>query len=97
MKLVEKNNGYEIHDLENGYTVVKEKCSWNSRGFKLTVRADRDTYLPDIYDNSDSKDLKTTFTVQTTAYGSMEPEEILKVIEGYKTALEAVEILKSNF
>lgn len=99
MKLVEKHNGYEIYDIENGYTVIKEYCSWISRGFRLQFNPENGSYLPQIYDSIDC--LKYTdsgvdfaFEIQTTSYGVLEPDEINKVINGYKTALVTIEFVK---
>lgn len=61
----------------------------------------RKEYLPDIaYSLVDiGEDGKKTkdFKIQTTAYGSLSPTEIKKVIKGYQEAIEVVGALKSRF
>lgn len=106
MKLIGNRNGTEIYDLENGYVVEKEACSWIPRGYMLTFctgHAGRySKYLPDIYDcirSRCSKDSESqwAFRIQTTAYGCQYPDEIEKVISGYQTALEAIRMVKEAF
>lgn len=102
MKLVEKHDGYEIYDIENGYTVTKEACSWVSRGFRLQFNAESSSYLPQIYDSIDcikyrDSGLDFAFEIQTTSYGSLEPEEINKVISGYHTALDTIKMVEEAF
>lgn len=91
MKLVEEANGYKLYDLENGYFVTKENCSWNCIGFRLSIHSENN-YLPDIYVKYDKE---ISYKIQTTSYGALVPEEIAKVIEGYHVALQTVEIVKS--
>lgn len=78
------------------YTVTYENGSFYKR---ISVTKDwNNRFLPDIYYSEDifgRRDPK--FTIETTAYGALKPEEIKKVIEGYQEALEAVEILTANF
>lgn len=102
MKLVEKHDGYEIYDIENGYIVTKETCSWIPRGFKLQFNSEIDSYLPQIYDSIDclkyrDSGLDFVFEIQTTSYGSLAPEDINKVISGYHTALNTVKIVEEAF
>lgn len=56
-------------------------------------------YLPDIYFHNlfYKKDDEKTFTIQTTSYGSLNAEEIQKVVEGYQEALEVVKVLTESF
>ena len=64
----------------------------------LSLKDERDNYIPKIYYEDDFFGTsKPRFEIQTTAYGSMNPEEIKKVIAGYQEAIEAVEILTKNF
>ena len=39
----------------------------------------------------------TNFKIQTASYGSVPPNEIKKVIEGFKIALDTIDIIKNNF
>lgn len=100
MKLVDNRNGIEVYDLENGYRVAKEPCSWISRGYILRIYAALDSkYLPNIYDYVDCADEKSEFAfrIKTTSYGSMPPDEIQKMISGFQTALETIQIIEETF
>lgn len=102
MKLVKKHEGYEIYDIENGYTVTKEVCSWIPRGFRLQFYSGYENYLPEIYDSINTlkyknSELDFAFEIQTTSYGSLAPEEISKVIAGYHTALDTIKIVEEAF
>ena len=99
MKLIDKRNGYEVYDMGNGYTVAKEICSWISKGYRFQFYSDFNSYLPDIYDHSDSEcaDTGFFFEVQTTSYGSLPLEEIEKLIKGYQTALDTIRSIKEAF
>lgn len=57
----------------------------------------RSHYIPEIEYHDGFFDGEEEFTIQTTAYGSMNAQEIKKVIAGYQEAVEAVEILNKNF
>ena len=102
MKLIKSRPGREIYDMENGYTVVKEECSWLQRGFQLRFWAERDDFLPDIFDcvggigNSENSD-GFKFEIQTTSYGALSPDDIEKVIDGYKKALDTIKEIERAF
>lgn len=77
---------------------------WNSRDgldyVRMYVRInggfDNENYMPKIYYNDDwFGEKKPHFTIQTTSYGDMKPEEIRKVIAGYQEAIEVVSILEA--
>lgn len=62
-------------------------------GYKFSFYPDRSIrYLPDIYDYGES-----AFRIQTTSYGSLPPEEIRKLIAGYQTALNAIQMVEEAF
>ncbi len=56
-----------------------------------------ESYLPEIYIDCGiwGKD-EPKFKIQTTSYGSLESEEIQKVIPGYNVAMEVVELIKKQ-
>ena len=79
---------YTVTTYEDGksYKRVAVSKDWDER------------YLPEInYCDDILGEKAPEFKIQTTAYGALKPEEIEKVVEGYKEALEAVEILTANF
>ena len=83
------------------YEVVKYSTKYSDGTFysRISVSRNREhEYLPDIYfEDGVFGNNKKEFKIQTTAYGALAPDEILKVIDGYNTALEAVKILTKNF
>lgn len=102
MKLIDKKNGREVYDMENGYMLVKEDCPCIKRGFRLEIWIKKDDFLPDISDYVDSlSNSEATkefdFHIQTTSYGSLPPEEIEKVIQGFRIALDTIEQIKRKF
>lgn len=102
MKLVQREHEAELYDMENGYFVTKEPCSWIRRGFRFMFNADRNSYLPDIYDNINSLSYKEeqlyfSFSIQTVSYGALPPEEIRKVISGYQTAIDTIKTVEEFF
>lgn len=59
-------------------------------------------FLPDIYYNKYSikgNDFVQSreFKIQTSSYGSLHPAEIQQIIDGYKEALDVVNILTEKF
>ncbi len=57
-----------------------------------------DEYAPEIYYNDGCwEKCKSTFEIQTAAYGAKSPDEIKKIIRGYEEAVEVAEILIMNF
>ena len=56
---------------------------------------DRNSYTPEIHRHREFGTRKSIWKIQTTAYGSKEPEDIRKVIEGYERALKMVELLET--
>ena len=54
-------------------------------------------YLPDIYARYDCNYDTVDFEIQTTAYGTIKPEEIGKVIAGYQEAQELALTLRKMF
>lgn len=103
MKLVDKRNGIELYDLENGYQVAKELCTWIPRGYMLRFYPEyHKRYLPEIYDYIDNKEFRDSgvefaFRIQTTSFGSLLPDEIQQVVSGYQTALDVIKIVKDEF
>lgn len=102
MKLIDNQNGIEVYDLENGYTVAKEPSSWPTRGYMFKFYTDPNRkYLPEIYNHMSSvsgrKNEEWTFRIQTVSFGSLLPEEIESVVSGYQTALETVHMVKEAF
>ena len=85
------------------YSIVKNTINYVDREdayTSITVRNNsEDRYLPTVYYNDWScfDEGSVKFTIQTTSYGDLDPEEIVKVINGYNEAIEAVEALTEYF
>ena len=92
MKLIAETEETKLYDLENGYYVSQEHCSWAPPGYRLMIRPMGDRYLPSIFTESE-KDIPT-FVIQTTSYGSLPPAEIKKVIAGFQIALDTIDMIK---
>lgn len=46
MKLLMEAEQAKLYDLENGYYVTQEHCSWIHQGYRLMIRPMGDCYLP---------------------------------------------------
>ena len=97
---------YEMDEFTLGthYTVVRNiiRLEDGSRIVRICVNVSyedkHENYIPEIYYQDDFYgEYKPEFKIQTTAYGTMNPDEIAKVITGYQEAMQAVEILTKNF
>lgn len=103
MKLVDNRNNIELYDLKNGYRVAKKPCLWVTRGYMFYFLTKHDNkYLPEIYDDIDHRGKKDNekgfaFRIQTTSYGSLPTDEIQKVISGFQTALDTIQMIKDTF
>lgn len=97
---------YIREEFECGkYTVVRTATNYSSKNKDYTAinysitRGDG-KYLPRIYYNDWScldENATPKFTIQTTAYGDLNPEEIREMIKGYEEAIEVVEALNKKF
>lgn len=71
--------------LELGYALT-----FTAEGeFNYLIPVDRNNHTPEIFGGRDSywnKGEREPFTIQTTAYGPMSPEDIDKVMQGYMRA-----------
>ena len=93
-------NSYSIANFYEfkGYEIIDEKTCYNGgeeiHHISVSLKDRNDKYLPSIsYSNwSEEKE----FTIETTSYGSLKPEEIKEVIKGYETAMYVVAVLKSE-
>lgn len=57
-----------------------------------------DDFLPSInFNRRRNGENVHEFTIDTVAYGSLTPDELKKVIDGYNHALEVVEVLNNEF
>ena len=89
--------GYEVDHYTTTYT---DGTVWDRvQVSHIDFMAARKNYLPDIsFEDGDSRwSDGRGFKIQTTAYGTLNPDEIQRVIDGYNTAMEAVKILTAEF
>lgn len=64
---------------------------------RLDIYADEE-YLPNIiFNRRRNGENVHEFKIDTVSYGSLNPDELKKVIDGYNHALEVVEILNNEF
>jgi len=98
------NNGkYErdIYEIGN-YQIIRDLSIYKSgkthERFGVNPNREKD-YVPEIYFNYDifGDDKAREFKIQTTSYGSLSPADIQRVIDGYKEAVEVVNILTDKF
>lgn len=83
---------YEVDVTDREY---KDGNTWRNIGISKDYN---ERFLPEIFfSNSIISKGEEKFNIQTTSYGSLEPDEIKQVIEGYEYALEAVRILTEKF
>ena len=99
----EENTKYErdIYEIGN-YQVIRDLSIYESgnKHERFEVRPNRKVdFLPDIYYNYSifGDDNQRDFRIQTTSYGSLPTEDIQKVIDGYKEAVEVVNVLNERF
>lgn len=87
---------YSKDIYENSFYTVEEINNKWGYSYNCTTK---DKYIPDIYikSNLDDNSLIDFISIQTTSYGTMEVEEIEKVIKGYQIAVETVKQLKEIF
>ena len=92
-EFVAENEGYEMKDYSiKGYNV---RVVIQDEKVEEIVLRKCERFLPEISWSGFSWDKKEReFRIQTTAYGSLEVDQIQEVIKGYQTAIEVVEILK---
>lgn len=84
----------EVYEIGR-YTV---RVATYESGFRnITVRNERDDYLPEIYCRDDIEGRVLGFDVQTTSYGAISPDEIRKVIAGLEEATKVAEFLNMEF
>lgn len=98
---------YKVYDIrlnstdeEPIYRVAYTNTSYKSIQVATSYNAHNEQYIPDIYfeqANRWSGTDKDMFKIQTTSYGSMEVEEIGKVIAGLNIAKEVVLQLTEMF
>lgn len=103
---VSEGRKYERDEYALGkhYTVVRNITRYEDGDKRTRIYVDisyedrHDNYIPEIYYEDDIfGEFKPEFKIQTTSYGSKDPDEIKKIIAGYQEAVEAVEILTKNF
>lgn len=79
--------GYQIKEITNN--------KWNF--ITLSIESEK-KYNPSIIVKEDLDDGKILeFKIQTTSYGSLEPNKIEKIVEGYQTALKVVKGLEKKY
>lgn len=83
---------YEVEVQTNTY---QDGAEWRN----IQVRKDSSArFLPDVYfDNGSENDKPDRFIIQTSGYGSMDPDGIREVIAGYEQAMAVVECLTVEF
>lgn len=91
----------DLYEIGN-YQVIRDLSIYESgkKHERFEVRGNREMeYLPDIYFNYSifGDDDEREFKIQTTSYGSLTPDEIQQVIDGYKEAVEVVNVLTDRF
>lgn len=109
LKLIKHNEAYEektkyeryVYEIGN-YSVIRDLSVYESGGiyesYNITANSGMD-YLPEIYFQNHLKgtDIAKEFKIQTTSYGSKSTEIIQQIIDGYKEAIEVVNVLTKNF
>ena len=96
-KLEKTSTKYDITIYENNYYKIRKFYN-KDLNYSTHDCESKEKYIPQIYikDNLDGEGIDS-IDIQTTAYGSMQVEEIEKVIEGYQVAVLTVKQLKEIF
>ena len=64
----------------------------------VSAKLDANEYAPYIYfEETRFGEVVNEFTIQTTSYGSLDIQEIKKMLDAYNTAVEVVDVLERNF
>lgn len=92
IKLIESQEGRKVY---KGYDYIIRESKYC---FDVVAEAkEENKYLPRIYAERNKEEKIIDFTIQTTSYGSLNSEEIKKMIQGYEAALKVVEELRKMF
>lgn len=105
-KTTERGDHYirKIYAIE-GYTITVDDATYNdgSTYHDVSITAPRHdlserTYIPEIYYHDGFMGSEAPrIQIQTTSYGSMEPEEFKRFVAAQQKALEIAEILTKEF
>jgi len=102
MKLMQEKTSEDgttkMAEYQIGESYIVRVIDSKNLGRRYEVYPNRNEgYIPEIYINRGvwGKD-EPKFKIQTTSYGSLESEEIQKVIAGYNVAMETVELIKKQ-
>lgn len=91
-------NSYQINEYNVNVDVIHYEDGSSYRNISVNAKDWGKDYIPQIYyEEPFERKSDAHFEVQTTAYGSLRPEEIDKVIAGYQQAKETAEILTKEF
>lgn len=90
--------GFEVEGYEVEVSEYVYKDGGDYKSISVRKANEGEDYLPRIYYDRDRfGEEGESFKIQTTSYGTLDPSEIKKVIQGYETAMEAVAVLTKAF
>ncbi|WP_346961349.1 hypothetical protein [Clostridium sp.] len=82
---------------ENDYYSLRifyYKNGYISKDLRKNIEGKSDCYTPHLHLEENNNFLVEEITIETCSYGSMNSEEIQRIIEGYQIAIESVRELK---
>lgn len=87
------------YNLGEDYTVeyYTTLFSDGSKLERIYIKPMRDRIPMIYYSDNYFGEHRPTFSIQTTSYGALTPDEITEVIRGYEIAIEAVDVLTKHF
>ena len=91
--VVKGKNIISIYSAEDSPYVLKKRDCTTYSDFTIWETSN-DKYLPTIYVNENMDDHIESLDIQTTSYGAVGTEEMDKIIEGYKMAVDTVRALE---
>ena len=81
-----ENSNYKLHIFYYNYDYIS---------LHIVKKDVQNRFIPTIYLKSNNDDyIINAIEIETTAYGSLQPKDIEKIIEGYKIAVKASGELK---
>lgn len=90
---VKEKNIISIYSSEGSSYILKKRDCTTYSDFTIWETSN-DKYLPTIYVNENMDGHIESLDIQTTSYGAVGTEDMEKIIDGYKMAVDTVKALE---